>query len=63
VTNQVGEAVALQKKIRDLELELARMKATHPPEEVSRLQNLLSEPLLTTRTLASHHDASQYDSR
>jgi hypothetical protein len=60
VTNQVSEAVALQKKIRDLELELARIKATHPPEDVSRLLSLLPESLLTTRTLASHHDPSKH---
>lgn len=33
---EVAEALALQKQIRDMELELARIKATHPPENVSR---------------------------
>lgn len=42
MTNQVSEGLALQKKIRDLELELARIKATHPPEDVSLLLSLLS---------------------
>lgn len=32
---EVDEAISLQKQIRDMELELARIKATHPPENVS----------------------------
>jgi hypothetical protein len=32
---QTVEAQALQKEIRNMELELARLKANHPPEEVS----------------------------
>jgi hypothetical protein len=36
VNAEVAEALALQKQIRDMELELARIKATHPPENVSR---------------------------
>ncbi|WWD15623.1 hypothetical protein CI109_100045 [Kwoniella shandongensis] len=32
MSQQLGEAQALQKQIRDMELELARIKATHPPE-------------------------------
>jgi hypothetical protein len=35
VKREVGEAAELQKQIRDMELELARIKATHPPENVS----------------------------
>ncbi|KAK8870084.1 hypothetical protein IAR55_000654 [Kwoniella newhampshirensis] len=32
MSQQLSEAQALQKHIRDMELELARIKATHPPE-------------------------------
>lgn len=35
MTQQLVEAQTLQKQIRDMELELARIKATHPPENVS----------------------------
>ncbi len=37
MAKQAAEASALQKQIRDVELELARIKATHPPEDVSKL--------------------------
>ncbi|WVQ98684.1 hypothetical protein IAU59_005815 [Kwoniella sp. CBS 9459] len=33
MTEQLTEAQAIQKQIRDMELELARIKATHPPED------------------------------
>ncbi|OCF36536.1 hypothetical protein I316_01786 [Kwoniella heveanensis BCC8398] len=33
MTQQLAEAQAIQKQIRDMELELARIKATHPPED------------------------------
>jgi hypothetical protein len=34
VKAQLAEAQSLQKSIRDMELELARIKAKHPPENV-----------------------------
>lgn len=37
MTQQLVEAQTLQKQIRDMELELARIKATHPPENVCDL--------------------------
>lgn len=37
MSQQLVEAQALQKQIRDMELELARIKATHPPENVCDL--------------------------
>jgi hypothetical protein len=37
VKQEISEAARLQKQIRDMELELARIKATHPPESVSWL--------------------------
>ncbi|WVF72244.1 hypothetical protein IAT40_007056 [Kwoniella sp. CBS 6097] len=33
MTRQLAEAQAIQKQIRDMELELARIKATYPPED------------------------------
>jgi len=37
VSQKLSEVQAAQKKIRDMELELARIKATYPPEDVSCL--------------------------
>jgi hypothetical protein len=39
VTKQLVEVQSVQKQIRDMELELARIKATYPPENVSRRLN------------------------
>ncbi|ORY33785.1 hypothetical protein BCR39DRAFT_519226 [Naematelia encephala] len=33
LAGELAEAQAIQKQVRDMELELARIKATHPPEE------------------------------
>lgn len=33
---KVSEVAELQKQIRDAELEIARIKATHPPDTVSQ---------------------------
>jgi len=38
VTKQLAEVQSVQKQIRDMELELARIKATYPPENVSFVQ-------------------------
>jgi len=35
VTKQLSKVQSVQKQIRDMELELARIKATYPPENVS----------------------------
>lgn len=41
MSQQLVEAQTLQKQIRDMELELARIKTTHPPENVCRFKPLL----------------------
>lgn len=42
INEEVSEALALQREIRDMELELARIKATHPPDNVSSARYFLN---------------------
>jgi microcystin-dependent protein len=51
VTKQLSEAQEVQKKIRDMELELARIKATYPAENVRASTSIIPDHSRTVRAL------------
>lgn len=56
------EAQALQKQIRDMELELARIKATHPPENrmtINQANDTLDSQIVEIQQLTDEREATQ----
>ncbi|UOH81520.1 hypothetical protein LQV05_004191 [Cryptococcus neoformans] len=62
MTQQLVEAQTLQKQIRDMELELARIKATHPPENrmtVNQANDTLDSQIVEIQQLTDEREATQ----
>ncbi|KGB74278.1 hypothetical protein I307_05009 [Cryptococcus deuterogattii 99/473] len=62
MSQQLVEAQTLQKQIRDMELELARIKATHPPENrmtVNQANDTLDAQIVEIQQLTDEREATQ----